>query len=160
MSSLPLMSSRNKNIRQTLRHTKAVMKNNGMLLLNEMAGNSLFPHITFGLLEGWWLYEDPAVRIPGCPGLHPDSWKAALESEGFESVFFPAEAAHDLSHQIVAASSNGLVRRMMKNVILPEKVVSQASNQEPSYIHTIDSEEAGQSKHALLREKSTEYMKN
>ncbi|MEC1541502.1 polyketide synthase PksM [Bacillus subtilis] len=148
-----------KNIRQTLRHTKAVMKNNGMLLLNEMAGNSLFPHITFGLLEGWWLYEDPAVRIPGCPGLHPDSWKAALESEGFESVFFPAEAAHDLSHQIVAASSNGLVRRMMKNVILPEKVVSQASNQEPAYIHTIDSEEAGQSKHALLREKSTEYMK-
>lgn len=148
-----------KNIRQTLRHTKAVMKNNGMLLLNEMAGNSLFPHITFGLLEGWWLYEDPAVRIPGCPGLHPDSWKAALESEGFESVFFPAEAAHDLSHQIVAASSNGLVRRMMKKVTLPEKDVSQADNQEPAYVHTIDSEKAGQSNHALLREKSIEYMK-
>lgn len=149
-----------KNIRQTLRHTKAVMKNNGMLLLNEMAGNSLFPHITFGLLEGWWLYEDPAVRIPGCPGLYPNSWKAALESEGFESVFFPAEAVHDLSHQIVAASSNGLVRRiMMKNVILPEKDVTPASNKEPAYIQTIDSKRAGQSKHVLLREKSTEYMK-
>ncbi|MCY7972673.1 SDR family NAD(P)-dependent oxidoreductase [Bacillus spizizenii] len=149
-----------KNIRQTLRHTKAVMKNNGMLLLNEMAGNSLFPHITFGLLEGWWLYEDPAVRIPGCPGLYPNSWKAALESEGFESIFFPAEAVHDLSHQIVAASSNGLVRRiMMKNVILPEKDVTLASNKEPAYIQTIDSKRAGQSKHVLLREKSTEYMK-
>ncbi|MCG8399781.1 class I SAM-dependent methyltransferase, partial [Bacillus atrophaeus] len=61
-----------KNIRQTLRHAKAVMKHNGLLLLNEMAGNSLFPHITFGLLEGWWLYEDPALRIPGCPGLYPN----------------------------------------------------------------------------------------
>ncbi|MEG7378239.1 SDR family NAD(P)-dependent oxidoreductase [Bacillus subtilis] len=149
-----------KNIRQTLRHTKAVMKNNGMLLLNEMAGNSLFPHITFGLLEGWWLYEDPAVRIPGCPGLYPTSWKAALESEGFESVFFPAEAAHDLSHQIVAGSSNGLVRRMMmETVISPEKDVSLASNKEPANTQNVDSEKTGQSNHAHLREISTEYMK-
>ncbi|MCY8787193.1 SDR family NAD(P)-dependent oxidoreductase [Bacillus inaquosorum] len=149
-----------KNIRQTLRHTKAVMKNNGMLLLNEMAGNSLFPHITFGLLEGWWLYEDPAVRIPGCPGLYPNSWKSALESEGFESVFFPAEAAHDLSHQIVAASSNGLVRRMMmKSAVSSEKDVSPASNKEQAYTQNIDTQKDGQSNTAALREKSTEYMK-
>ncbi|KAA6474297.1 SDR family NAD(P)-dependent oxidoreductase [Bacillus swezeyi] len=148
-----------KNIRQTLRHAKAVMKHNGLLLLNEMAGNSLFPHITFGLLEGWWLYEDPALRIPGCPGLYPNKWKEALESEGFESVFFPAEAAYDLSHQIIAASSNGVVRRMaMESVPSAEKDFS-PTWKEPAPVQNIVSEIGGQSNDAALKEKSTEYMK-
>ena len=56
-----------KNIRQTLRNTKATLKKNGLLILNEINGSSLFTHLTFGLLKGWWLYEDPALRIPGCP---------------------------------------------------------------------------------------------
>lgn len=43
---------------------------------------------------------------------------------------------------------------MMKNVILPEKDVTLASNKEPAYIQTIDSKRAGQSKHVLLREKA------
>ena len=30
----------------------------GMVLLNEISGTSLFTHLTFGLLDGWWLYED------------------------------------------------------------------------------------------------------
>ncbi len=57
------------------------------------------------------VHEDSALRIPGCPGLYPESWKRVLESEGWHSVFFPAEAAHELSHQIIAAKSNGIVRQ-------------------------------------------------
>ncbi|MED0769717.1 class I SAM-dependent methyltransferase, partial [Bacillus atrophaeus] len=46
-----------KNIRQTLRNAKAVLKKNGLLLLNEINSHNLYSHLTFGLLEGWWLYE-------------------------------------------------------------------------------------------------------
>lgn len=136
------------------------MKHNGLLLLNEMAGNSLFPHITFGLLEGWWLYEDPALRIPGCPGLYPNKWKEALESEGFESVFFPAEAAHDLSHQIIAASSNGVVRRMAMEMVPPAEKDFSSARKEPASVQNVASEIGGSSNDAVLIEKSTEYMKN
>src|SRR5690606_4034708 len=50
-----------KNIRHTIDNTKAVLKKNGLLLMNEMSVNTLFTHLTFGLLEGWWLPEDPEV---------------------------------------------------------------------------------------------------
>jgi polyketide synthase PksN len=100
-----------KNIRQTLRNTKATLKNNGLLLLNELSGNSLFTHLTFGLLQGWWLYEDPELRIPGCPAISPGTWQEVLESEGFRSVSFPAQEVHDLGQQVVSAQSDGVVRQ-------------------------------------------------
>ncbi|MBU2659023.1 beta-ketoacyl synthase N-terminal-like domain-containing protein [Bacillus cabrialesii] len=104
-----------KNIRQTLRNAKAVLKKNGLLLLNEISDHNIYSHLTFGLLEGWWLYEDPDLRIPGCPGLYPDTWKTVLESEGFRYVSFMAEQSHQLGQQIIAAESNGVVRQKKKN---------------------------------------------
>src|SRR5204862_6457356 len=83
-------------IREALRNAKAVLKNQGVLLLNEISAWSLFNHLTFGLLEGWWLYEDPTLRLPGSPGLSPEKWREILVEEGFESILFPAEKAHKL----------------------------------------------------------------
>ncbi|MCP4402539.1 MAG: SDR family NAD(P)-dependent oxidoreductase, partial [bacterium] len=100
-----------RNIRQTLRNAKAALRSNGVLLLNELSANSLFTHLTFGLLEGWWLYEDPELRIPGCPGLAPVTWQEVLEREGFRSVFFPAREGHELGQQIIVAESDGVVRQ-------------------------------------------------
>ncbi|MBN2441654.1 MAG: SDR family NAD(P)-dependent oxidoreductase [Spirochaetales bacterium] len=126
-----------KNIRQTLRNAKAVLKKNGMILLNEMSGNNLFMHLTFGLLEGWWLYEDSALRIPGSPGLSPDSWQRVLETEGFRSVFFPVVYSHDLGQQIIVAESDGAVRQKqevkeetdpVKKKIKPKGITLQKSN--------------------------------
>jgi 3-oxoacyl-(acyl-carrier-protein) synthase/SAM-dependent methyltransferase/acyl carrier protein len=101
-----------RNIRNTLRNAKAALRTNGVLLLNEICSNSLFGHLTFGLLDGWWLYEDERVRIPGCPGLYPDGWRGVLEQEGFRSVFFPRANAHYLGQQIVVAESDGVVRQV------------------------------------------------
>lgn len=100
-----------KNIRQTLRNAKAMLKTNGLILLNEMSCKSLFTHLTFGLLEGWWLYEDTALRISGCPGLYPQTWQKVLESEGFLSVLFPVQEAYHLGQQIIVAESNGVIRQ-------------------------------------------------
>ncbi|MCR8978417.1 SDR family NAD(P)-dependent oxidoreductase [Brevibacillus laterosporus] len=99
-----------KNICQTLRNAKSALKKHGLILLNEMSENTLFTHLTFGLLAGWWLYEDPWLRIPGCPGLYPHQWQDALEREGFHSIFFPALQAHELGQQIIVAESDGIVR--------------------------------------------------
>ena len=103
-----------KNIRQTLRNLKAVLRGNGLVLINEIADNLLFLHLTFGLLEGWWLYEDSELRIPGCPGLYPEKWKSVLESEGFRSVSYPAMTDHGLGQTIIAAESDGVVRQKQK----------------------------------------------
>ena len=61
-----------KNIRRTLHHVKAALKRGGLLLLNELSMRSLYSHLTFGLLKGWWLYEDEALRLQGSPGLSPE----------------------------------------------------------------------------------------
>jgi 2-polyprenyl-3-methyl-5-hydroxy-6-metoxy-1,4-benzoquinol methylase len=100
-----------KNIRQTIRNVKATLKKNGLLLLNEISGNSLFSHLTFGLLKGWWLYEDSAMRISGCPGLSAEMWQTVLKREGFRSVMFPVCEAHELGQQIIVAESNGVIRQ-------------------------------------------------
>nr|BAP05590.1 CalB [uncultured Candidatus Entotheonella sp.] len=111
-------------IRRTLRNVKAALKKNGILFLNEISRHGLFDHLTFGLLDGWWLHEDEALRIPGCPGLTPRNWEMVLRQEGFSSVRFPAEADHDLGQQIVLAQSDGLVRQAVaaKNEPRPRPV--------------------------------------
>jgi polyketide synthase PksM len=92
-----------RNIRRTLRNAKALLKADGLLVLNEIADNSLFHHLTFGLLDGWWLFEDSELRAPGGPALRPETWRMVLEQEGFRSVRFPAEAAHAAGQQVIIA---------------------------------------------------------
>lgn len=121
-----------RNIRQTLRNTKSVLKKNGLILINELSDNRIFTHLTFGLLEGWWLYEDAPLRIPGSPGLYPETWKDVLESEGYESVFFPAKESHEWGQQIIAAGSNGVVRiKQEPHSDRVETEVKRSSNAKP-----------------------------
>lgn len=74
-------------------------------------------------------------------------------------MFFPAEAAHDLSHQIIAASSNGVVRRMAMEMVPPAEKDFSSARKEPASVQNVASEIGGPSKDAVLIEKSTEYMK-
>ncbi|MFF0826321.1 SDR family NAD(P)-dependent oxidoreductase [Brevibacillus sp. NPDC003359] len=98
-----------RNIRRTLRHVKALLKENGMLFVNELTRSTLFAHLTFGLLEGWWLYEDERVRIPGSPALNAEQWQIVLAQAGFETVWYPAASAMSLGQQIMIARSDGIV---------------------------------------------------
>lgn len=108
-----------KNIRHTLRHTKAILKHRGLLLLNEINSHNLFSHLTFGLLEGWWRFEDPQLRIPGGPGLSYEIWRKVLDEEGFSPVICLTEEIQKPSQQIIVAESNGIVRqqRLLLNEI-------------------------------------------
>ncbi|MDO9003247.1 MAG: SDR family NAD(P)-dependent oxidoreductase [Aquabacterium sp.] len=97
-------------IRRTLRHAKALLKKGGCLLLNEIVGGSVFTHLTFGLMDGWWAYQDEALRCLGAPALSPQGWFRALQDEGFERISHPASLAHGLGQQVVVAFSDGLVQ--------------------------------------------------
>ena len=117
-----------RDIRRTLRHAKSLLRPGGILLACEVSLNALFTHLTFGLLEGWWLSEDPVLRMPGNPGLTPRAWQRLLLEEGFSRVDFPLADAHALGQQIILAHSNGVVR-VQSNA--PRVVAVAASPVEP-----------------------------
>ncbi|WP_338551793.1 SDR family NAD(P)-dependent oxidoreductase [Paenibacillus sp. KS-LC4] len=128
-----------KNIRQTLRNAKAVLAKNGLLLLNEMNRNSLFTHLTFGLLDGWWRYEDAELRMPGCPGLSSEAWSSVLKAEGFRAINHLAQKAHDFGQQIIVAESDGVVRQKQRQ----GQVAAPAAAKLPNTEVPVVSREAG-----------------
>jgi len=143
------------NIRETLRNVKATLKNQGIVLLNEISSWSLFAHLTFGLLEGWWLAEDRKLRLPGSPGLAPEKWREVLEEEGFASIFFPAEAAHQYGQQIIVASSDGWVRQPL--TASPAAVREREPSVSTRTLPAIERMERGEGEESL-REKSIAYF--
>ncbi|MFI0774448.1 SDR family NAD(P)-dependent oxidoreductase [Streptomyces sp. NPDC021212] len=97
--------------RTTLRNAKSALRDGGWLLLNELCSFDVFSHLTFGLLEGWWLFEDASLRIPGSPALTPETWRDVLHGEGFPSVVRVLPQARALGQQIIVAESDGIARR-------------------------------------------------
>jgi acyl transferase domain-containing protein/tryptophanase/SAM-dependent methyltransferase len=157
-----------RNMRQTIRNAKAVLQKNGLLLINEISSNPLAYHLTFGLLEGWWLYEDRALRIPGCPGLSPGTWEMILEREGFKSVLFPAQEAHELGQQIIVAESDGVIRQKQeyKSIKASGKKTTSVKTSDLKISEDISHKQKkspitqpGEIALDLIREKSTAYIK-
>ncbi|WP_115460543.1 SDR family NAD(P)-dependent oxidoreductase, partial [Enterobacillus tribolii] len=99
-----------RDIRNTVNNAKALLKNNGLLLINEIAAPSVFAHLTFGLLDGWWLAQDAPLRLNGTPALSAASWRQVLEDAGFCGVVMPENGLHVLGQQIIRATSNGVIR--------------------------------------------------
>ena len=72
-----------RNMGATLQRCKALLRAGGLLLANELCARTEFLTLTFGLTDGWWLYDDPARRIPGSPLL---SRRARVKGiQGFSS---------------------------------------------------------------------------
>ncbi|RZK99960.1 MAG: SDR family NAD(P)-dependent oxidoreductase, partial [Rubrivivax sp.] len=109
-----------RDICNTVRNAKALLKGGGLLLVNDLSqSDNLFLHLTFGLLEGWWLYEDGALRLPGSPGLSPEVWQEVLAAEGLPVVSSPAQRVHKLGQQIIVAQSDGLIRQAQPKAAEP-----------------------------------------
>ena len=143
-----------KNIRRTLANAKAALRRGGLLLLNELNRSALFVHLTFGLLEGWWRYEDAALRLPGCPGLAPDTWARVLTEEGFPNVLFPAAENHALGQHIIVAQSDGVICQARGWGGASSGMTQQGvatPNPSPASLRDISDE--------VLREKSTALLK-
>ncbi|MDJ0933254.1 SDR family NAD(P)-dependent oxidoreductase [Breoghania sp.] len=94
-------------IHETLARVRETMAPGAVLLLNETSRPTLFTHVTFGLLEGWWRFTDPDRRIPGTPSLTAENWKAGLEASGFQWEAVSSHAEQALGQQIIVASASG-----------------------------------------------------
>ncbi|MUL34781.1 Polyketide synthase PksM [Bacillus megaterium] len=98
-----------RNIRTTLSHAKGLLKKHGWLVINEITDRFDYLTMTFGLLEGWWLYEDGEDRIANTPLLNYHIWKEILRKKGFEeTVVLGQDITNKAVHQnIIIAESNG-----------------------------------------------------
>ncbi|MCA1909372.1 MAG: SDR family NAD(P)-dependent oxidoreductase, partial [Magnetospirillum sp.] len=92
---------------RTLAHVRQLLAPGGMLLVNETAAATLFTHVTFGLLEGWWRFTDSQRRIPGTPSLSPSSWRALLAETGLDWVAGSSPSECALGQQVLAARAPG-----------------------------------------------------
>ncbi|MET9925946.1 MULTISPECIES: amino acid adenylation domain-containing protein [unclassified Streptomyces] len=95
---------------QAVRHARALLRPGGVLVLNELARNDWWSHLTFGLLDGWWRFTD-GRRIQGGPALSSDAWREVLRQCGFDTVELLAEPARDLGQQVLLARAGSPVPR-------------------------------------------------
>jgi acyl carrier protein/NAD(P)-dependent dehydrogenase (short-subunit alcohol dehydrogenase family)/2-polyprenyl-3-methyl-5-hydroxy-6-metoxy-1,4-benzoquinol methylase len=94
----------------TLGHIKQLLKTNGLLLVNEATKKQDFGTLTFGLTEGWWLFRDDEVRIPGTPLLSVAAWRAMLEANGFRGVRafgLPGSDGGESEQSVIVAEGDG-----------------------------------------------------
>jgi len=99
-------------LRNTLGHIKSLLKTNGWLVFNEVTAPLEFGTMTFGLLEGWWMFKDHACRMPGTPLLSVSLWQKLIEAEGFRhTAYFGLSGRHDdeSDQHILVAESDGIV---------------------------------------------------
>lgn len=100
-----------RNVRRALRNVKALLRKNGLLLLNEMTESSLLDHVTFGLLADWWKYEE--ARASGCPFVSVETWGTLLKSEGYHSIDIGERQT--FGQYMITAKSDGIVRQKKLN---------------------------------------------
>ncbi|WP_193173345.1 SDR family NAD(P)-dependent oxidoreductase [Nisaea nitritireducens] len=98
-----------RNMRETMRNAKALLRRGGTLIVNEVVEKSAVGTATFGLLDGWWLFDDPDVRIPGSPLLDIEGFRRVLDDEGFRHVTEVTGQAAEFGQEVIAAQSDGMV---------------------------------------------------
>ncbi|MDE9556290.1 SDR family NAD(P)-dependent oxidoreductase [Xenorhabdus bovienii] len=132
-----------RNIRETLRNAKALLKAGGTLLINELSEPTLFSHLTFGLLEGWWLYEDEELRLPGSPGLSAEQWGRVLKQEGFSEVVWLSEGAELLGQQVIGCRSDGVIRQVTTEWKAPVRAAQAQTQVPPTVAMVIEAKKEG-----------------
>jgi len=101
-----------RDIERTLRHVKQLLTGHGALVLNETTVRTDLATLTFGLLDGWWLFEDGTRRLPYAPLLSAAMWRRQLWLQGFTALTLGPDG------QIVIAQSDGVATRVEEK---PEK---------------------------------------
>jgi polyketide synthase PksM len=89
-----------RNIGNVLRQAKKLLKPNGLMVINELTQPQEFSDLTFGLTEGWWLFEDENCRLPNSPLLDLSRWKGLLETSGFHNIRVPGNPKIGLDARI------------------------------------------------------------
>ena len=111
-----------RNMRQTLQNIHNAMSVKSILLVNEITDKNLVETLTFGLLDGWWKFDDPECRILGSPLLSNAKWKEVLNASGFSKVVLPLEHSAKIKQQVILAEHDGIVTENLPLKTETEKV--------------------------------------
>ena len=93
-----------RDLRNTLAQIKRLIASSGTLVLLEEARAGLHFTLIFGLLKGWWLFEDHDLR-PDEPCLPPQEWERLLHGVGFSDTasFGDCSDLDRASHAVILA---------------------------------------------------------
>jgi NAD(P)-dependent dehydrogenase (short-subunit alcohol dehydrogenase family)/ubiquinone/menaquinone biosynthesis C-methylase UbiE/acyl carrier protein len=72
-------------LRQTLTNAQRLLAPSGTLLVLETTEPSRWLDLTFGLLDGWWRFQDATLR-PEYPLLNVSEWRNLLQEVGFNDT--------------------------------------------------------------------------
>ncbi|MBO0856872.1 MAG: SDR family NAD(P)-dependent oxidoreductase [Chloracidobacterium sp.] len=101
-------------LENTLTEVKRLLKTNGWLILAEVTANQIITTLTFGLLDGWWIFEDEEERVEGAPVVSREGWERKLKECGYERVeslgIGETAGGKTPGQHVIIAESNGIVR--------------------------------------------------
>lgn len=108
-----------KDLRKTLAHVRALLAPGGVLLMLAGTARTPFVDLTFGLTEGWWLFDDD-IRTD-YPLLTVDQWRRLLLESGFSEVsFIPDDSglADRLDRAVIVARADQHVSNTAQSWLL------------------------------------------
>jgi acyl transferase domain-containing protein/NADPH:quinone reductase-like Zn-dependent oxidoreductase/acyl carrier protein len=90
-------------LRRTLDRLKQLLGSGGMLVVVELTRPWLFMTLIFGLLKGWWLFDDDVRTDEPC--VSQDAWKRLLRDAGFTDTVCIADCpdADSAQHSVILA---------------------------------------------------------
>lgn len=75
-----------RNVKFMLKHIMSLLKPGGLLLINEGVVKNDFSTLAYGLLDGWWAFEDSKWRAKGSPIISSENWIKLLDLSGFKNI--------------------------------------------------------------------------
>lgn len=132
----------------TVTQAKRLLRRGGVLLLTEGTRHQHQLALIFGLTPGWWLFADPAQRLPGSPLSSEQQWRDILTGCGFGSIEVgsPTTDAGAAFQSVIAAVSDGLVPSVPASTAVSAEVapspLSSPSASEPSVAASAGLEES------------------
>ena len=83
-------------IMDAVSNLKHCLDDKGILFIIESVKNEMWATLTWGILDGWWVFQDYHIR-PHEPMMEPEVWERVLSDVGFSSVLSFPEEEHERS---------------------------------------------------------------
>jgi surfactin synthase thioesterase subunit/SAM-dependent methyltransferase/acyl carrier protein len=117
----------------TLRHVLALLAPGGVLVALEVVVRDVWLDVVFGLLEGWWRFDDTALRPDGA-AMDPATWRRALTAAGFvECVVGP-----DGSRSAVIVARGPSTVSAMPTMTAPTSAAVSTTSRLPTKVHALE----------------------
>jgi len=113
-----------RNMTATLGNVRALLKPGGVLALSEATSLLDMVTLTFGVLDGWWLFDDGDIRIPHSPLLTTPNWLRTLEQVGFgQTAVLRRTDETEAFHSVILAENAPAAAMIARPVEQPAAVV-------------------------------------